>query len=196
VAGIVERRLAGPLGVVQTLRSERQAIEHETVAGRAVRDQACERAKAVVGECYDVVWNRVGRPRIDTQLDLVFPGGIGAVVDGPADSLALRIGAVRDLLGRGLHPRIPADVVTTWSARLADEAAAVATAAEVVARTSARAHLAERAFFAVTRGVHGALTATKRDLKSAGLTEAAIHEIIPSRPGPRAADPAPGPVQS
>lgn len=179
---IVDLRLGRILGLIAALVIDRRALAETLLSLRATRDVAVAHASAVVAECYDVLWNRVGRPALDSQLDLLFPGGASAYIDGPVESFADRLGVLVDLLGRGLHPRISAELATEWSAKISAQRTAIAAAVSAHSGPAVHDQMLERVYYALVRGLQAGLAATKRDLKSEGMNEAHIHEIIPDRP--------------
>jgi hypothetical protein len=70
-AEIIERRLVPTMELVTSAQAERLPLEEQLVTLRATRDASCARSSAIIGECFDMVWNRVGRPRSDARLDLI-----------------------------------------------------------------------------------------------------------------------------
>ncbi len=178
---IVEHRLAPTLGLLDTVENERKPLEEQLVTLRATRDASAARAEALVGECFDVVWNRVGRPRVDSRLDLMFPGGVGAYTDGSVETLPDRMGVLIDLLGRNLHPQLTSDLTTEWATKLAPARAELAAANTAIVAPLVRNNVLDRVYYSLVRTVQAGLVATKRDLKSEGFSEAQIHEIIPDR---------------
>lgn len=182
VEAIVDRRLGSIETVVTGIEEERRALDLELTTKRAARDAANERARATVNACHDTLWNDVGRPGNDPLLGIVFPGGASYYVEGAMEDRADRLGILIDLLERRIHPRIAEESVATWVARLTADRDACRAASDDLRGPAARAEQAERAYFALVRSAHAGLVNAKRDLKSEGITEAEIHEVIPSRP--------------
>jgi len=180
-AEIVEHRLTPTMGLLDTVKGERAPLEEQLVTLRASRDASAGRAEALVGECFDVLWNRVGRPRSDSRLDLMFPGGVGAYTDGSVEGLPDRMGVLIDLLGRNLHPLLTSELTTEWATKLGPARTELAAANTAIVAPLARSTVLDRTYYSLVRTLQTGLMATKRDLKSEGFSEAQIHEIIPDR---------------
>ena len=185
VATIVDRRLSSVATVVTEIEGERRSLDLSITTQRAARDAANERAKATVNACHDALWNDIGRPAHDVAFATIFPGGAGYYTEGGMDDRAERLDLLVELLGRRLHPRVSAESITAWGIKLTTDRDACRAASEALRGPAARAEQVERAYFAVVRSAHAALGSTKRDLKSDGVTEAEIHEVIPNRPRTR-----------
>ena len=97
----------------------------------------------------------------------------------------MRIGVLVDHLRRQPHPRFTAEHTSGWAEKLTVERDAVAAASEALRAPTVRREQMERAYFAIVRTAQAALANCKRELKLEGMTEARIHEVIPSHPRPR-----------
>lgn len=124
--------------------------------------------------------------RIRTVVLVLFWGGVSAYTSGSMESFQDRIAVLVDLLSRGLHPQITAELVAEWSPKLEAARASVTATNAALASPVVRQTVLERSYVSVARRLQSALAAVKRDLKSEGLTEPQIHEIIPDRPRPSA----------
>jgi hypothetical protein len=150
-----------------------------------VESAKCELA---IGAARDALWNALGRPRPSPAMDKVFPDGVLTYLRGEK-------GDQPEVMGV-LASRILAVAPGIWPAQLrAALAADITTHRESLQRaldahrpTKAAARIARSVYRAAVQTAHDRLRAFKRDLLSLGMTEAAIHEIIPDASRPEHGD--------
>ncbi len=141
-----------------------------------VESGKCELA---IGAARDALWNAIGRPRPSPAMDKVFPDGVLTYQHGDK-------GDQPEILGV-LASRILAAAPGIWPAQLRETLAADITTRRESLQRALDAHRPTKATARITRSVyraavetaHDRLRAFKRDLLSLGMTEAAVHEIIP-----------------
>jgi hypothetical protein len=121
----------------------------------------------------------LGRPKQSPALDTVFPGGITTYTAGDPSGQPVLMQVLRARILAGSAPQWTEPKRQGWAAEI--EALRVTYAAAVDAHRplEAAAMVAEAGYRAAVRGGLARLRSFKRDLKSLGLNEAQIHEIIP-----------------
>lgn len=152
-------------------------------------------ARAAVGATLDAMWNALGRPRQHAAFDAVFPGGIALYTDAPREQRPTVLRAIAARITAATDARWPEALRTTWAAALD------AVHGPLVSATSSMDD-AEGAFRVATTSHDTAVRSTalrnlvafKRDLKTLGMTEAQVGEIIPDAPRPTPAAPPLAPV--
>lgn len=165
------------------------AIEPELADARAILAEllaalraANDDADAVTDRTYDDTWNDVGRPAHDRHLALMYPGGAGYYTDGDTAGQPARMELLAKLYDRKLHPRLSAEKSAAYAARIREAAAALKGAHDAAAGPMSNVTLLERTRTALGRVCQFDLASLKRAFKIDGMSEAAIHEIIPDRP--------------
>lgn len=164
------------------------------------------KADTGIGGVRDAMWNALGRPRQSPHMDEVYPGGVGIYTSGDPRG--------QPLLMKILHARILSAAAPQWAMISRQAWAAEVEALQVPYAAAVEAHrpaeasetVADAGYRAAVRSGHSRLGSFKRDLKSLGMTETQIHELIPDdgagKPAPKAkaakvdaapkAEPAPG----
>ncbi len=137
------------------------------------------KADAGIGSVRDAMWNALGRPRQSQHMDEVFPGGVGTYTSGDPLGQPLLMQVLQARILSASAPQWSDDKRNGWAAEI--EALRVPYAATVEAHQPAEATMvvAEAGYRAAVRAGLARLVSFKRDLKSLGLTETQIHEIIP-----------------
>jgi hypothetical protein len=165
------------------------AIEDELEAGRAILAPLLaalkaenDNADAIVDRTYDDTWNDVGRPASDRYLALMYPGGADYYTDGDTPGQPARMELLAKLYDRKLHPGLPAEKAVAYAARIREAAAALEADVKATTGPAANVALLERVRTALGRVCQFELMSLKRAFKIDGMSEAAIHEIIPDRP--------------
>lgn len=163
-------------------------VEAKTVADAAWILVLAEDAKADtgIGSVRDKMWNALGRPKYSSHLDEVFPGGIGTYTAGDPSGQPLLMKVLHARILAGSAPQWTEALRQGWAAEIEALRAPYATAVETHRPTEAAATVAEVGYRAAVRAGHARLRSFKRDLKSLGLTETQIHEIIPDAGAGRA----------
>lgn len=137
------------------------------------------RADIGIGDVRDRMWNALGRPRQSKELESVFPGGVSTYTSGDPTNQPLLMQVLRTRILTVEAPRWTDAMRQGWATEI--EALRVPYQAAVDAHRAAEAALmvAEAGYRSAVRAGHARLVAFKRDLKTLGLTETQIHEIIP-----------------
>lgn len=153
----------------------RQVEQTAWVAVLAIDDKA----DTGIGGVRDRMWTALGRPKHSAELDTVFPGGIGTYTAGDPTKQPILMQVLQARILAGAAPRWTQAMRQGWADEI--EALRVPYQAAVDAHRPHEAALmvAEAAYRAAVRAGHTRLRSLKRDLKSLGLTEAQIHDIIP-----------------
>jgi hypothetical protein len=141
-----------------------------------------ERADAAIDRVYDDTWNDVGRPANDRYLALMFPGGAGYYTDGDTPGQPARMELLARFYDRKLHPKLTAEQSMAYAGRIREAAAALKADIDAAATPAANVTLLERVLTALGRIAQFELASLKRTYKNDGMTEAAIHAILPDRP--------------
>jgi hypothetical protein len=182
---LAEQRLGPVIEAVTTLEADIASVE--TVAGPALAALAAENVKAdrLLGKVSDDVWNAIGRPASDPYYSLLFPGGYGRYADGDVKEQPARMTLLVELLRRGVHPQLSADVAEPCAQAVEVAAAALRDKVEAAGTLSGKLVMLGRMRDAVARAAQMELSALKRIYKAHGLSEAEIHTVIPAhtRPG-------------
>ncbi len=184
--GLVRERAEQGIGPVLAMID---ATEAELEIGRAVLSplQAAvrmenESADDAIDRVYDDTWNDVGRPANDRYLALMFPGGADYYTDGDTPGQPARMELLARLYDRKIHPKVEPDQSTAYAVRIREAAAALKADIDAAATPAANVALLERVLLALGRSAQFELASLKRTYKNDGMTEAAIHAIIPDRP--------------
>lgn len=167
------------IGAVETDLKEAQTVLAPLRAELLAEN---DRADASLMRVYDDVWNDAGRPASDRHLNLLFPGGAAYYTEGDLPGQPLRMELLARLFDRKLHPLLTPEQHASYAERVRDAATALKADLEAIAEPQASLTLLERVLTALGRNAHFELGNLKRAYKSDGMTEAAIHEIIPDRP--------------
>jgi hypothetical protein len=184
--GLVRERAELGLGPVVAMIA---ATEDELETARAVLAPLSaearmenERADAVIDRVYDDTWNDVGRPGYDRYLALMFPGGADYYTDGDTAGQPTRMELLARFYDRNLHPKVDPAQAKVYAARLREAALALKADIDAAATPAANVALLEQVLLALGRSAQFELASLKRTYKNDGMTEAAIHTIIPDRP--------------
>lgn len=192
-----EEGLSPVIAMVDAIEAELDAAR-KVLAPRAAEVSAeNDRADAAINRIYDETWNDVGRPANDRYLALLYPGGAAYYTDGDLPAQPTRMELLAKLYDRKLHPKLTPAQCESYAARIREAAAALQADIDLTTTPAANVALLERVRTALGRIAQFELANLKRTFKSDGMTEAAIHDIIPDRPVARkpkkgeAAPPAP-----
>ena len=170
---------------VQTMASAKSGLDVAVETDRTVGAQlvAAEKsADIAAGSVRDEMWNLLLRTRDSTTLEAVFPGGVLEYTTVAREAKPTLLAELRGRIG-AMPPTAgpwPEVTRTEWADRI--EAAGTALSSALDSERDARVGLrvAEATYRAVVRMGWLAVVAFKRALKSLGMSEALIHEIIPS----------------
>lgn len=178
-----EARLAPVLALVEPLEAELAEARRASAALVAALDAADHDADIVVRASADRIWNAIGRPARDAGFELLFPSGSGYYVDGDVEEQPHRMRLLVGLLRRGVHPRLAADVAAAVADELEQAAVRLAAAVDAARAPRTQVTLLSRTRTALGRTAALELADYKRLLRAHGVSEAAVHEVIPDRPG-------------
>lgn len=184
--GLVRERAEQGIGPVLAMND---AAEAELEIGRAVLTplhaavrMENESADDTIDRVYDDTWNDVGRPAHDRYLSLMFPGGADYYTDGDTPGQPARMELLARLYDRKLHPKLDPAKSTAYAVRIREAAAALKADIDAAAAPAANVALLEQVLLSLARSAQFDLASLKRTYKNDGMTEAAIHTIIPDRP--------------
>ncbi len=146
-----------------------------------VESGKCELA---IGATRDALWNALGRPRPSPAMDKVFPNGVLTYRHGDRADQPEILGVLVSRILAAAPGLWPAQLRETLAADITTRRESLQRALDAYRPTKATARIARSVYRAAVETAHDRLRAFKRDLLSLGMTEAAVHEIIPdaSRP--------------
>ncbi len=137
------------------------------------------KADTGIGGVRDAMWNALERPRQSPHMDGVFPGGVSTYTSGDPRGQPLLMQVLSARILSASAPQWSEDKRKGWSAEIETFRVPYAAAVEAHRPAEATEIVAEAGYRAAVRAGHSRLVSFKRDLKSLGLTETQIHEIIP-----------------
>jgi hypothetical protein len=186
----VRERVEEKLGPYEPIleRTAQAVVDAEAVArdAQARVDYLEAVAHRTVGEVRDEVRNALGRPARHDLLDMLFPQGISTVTEAPVARAPVAMGVIAGRMSE-LDPALAGPLAARlpeWAARLTAAATPLGEAVEAAARTSTRADFARADRATAVRAAWVQLPRLKRRLRSDGLTEAQVHEVIPAMRAP------------
>jgi len=184
--GIVKERAEVGIGpvvaMVDATEQELQAARTQLAPLSANLHAENDCADALLNRIYDETWNDVGRPANDRYLALMYPGGAGYYTDGDTAGQPARMELLAKLYDRALHPKLTKEQSGAYAVRIREAAAALKLDVDAAAAPAANVALLERVRTALGRVAQFELVNLKRMFKVDGMSEAAIHVIIPDRP--------------
>lgn len=142
-------------------------------------------ADIAIGTVRDEMWNALGRPRQSPHMDEVYPGGVSTYTAGDPRNQPLLMSVLHARILAASAPQWPEAKRTAWAATIEAVRAPYETAVNTHRPTEAAVTVAEAGYRAAVRTGHARLRSLKRDLKSLGLSETQIHEIIPDASSPK-----------
>jgi hypothetical protein len=179
-----ETRLAAVGDSIESIETRVGEAEKAMVTLQATVDSAKEAADDVLGRVSDEIWNTVGRPRSDSTLAMLFPGGIPYYVKGPVQEQPARMELLARLLESGLHPRIPTDQAAAHAVAITASTATLRAALDAASGPRTQLQLLDRVRRTVATSAQLELQNLKRIYKAERFSEADIHATIPDRPEP------------
>ena len=179
VAEVAQGRLAGAIAAIDVaIDCWEAADEAETRAWEAVLVQDVK-SDLGISRVRDAMWNMLGRPRVCPVLDQVFPGGVETYTAGDPRRQPVLMQVLRSRLATASAPGWPREQCEAWAAKIEALRAPYEAAVEAHRPAEAAMMVADVHYrWAVHEGQE-CLLAYKRDLRSLGLTQEEIHEIIP-----------------
>lgn len=182
-----EQHLAPVIAMIAAVADELQLARATLAPLAAALGAENAAADATLNRIYDETWNDVGRPANDRLLALMYPGGAAYYTDGDTPGQPVRMELLAKLYDRKLHPKLTAAQCEAYATRVRAAAAALEADVDASAPAFANVTLLERVRTALGRVAQFELANLKRSFKIDGMSEAAIHEIIPDRPAPKKA---------
>ncbi|UQA56779.1 hypothetical protein [Polyangium aurulentum] len=179
---VAEERLASVMAAIEQTETELAQAEAQAIPIFAALEAENLKADRLLGKVSDDIWNAVGRPASDPYYGILFPGGFAHYADGDVTAQPARMTVLVELLRKGMHPTLPADVALASADAI--EAAANELRVRVDAASVPRAKLATlgRMRDSVARTAQTVLSGLKRIYRGYGFTEAEVHTVIPDRP--------------
>ena len=132
-----------------------------------------------IGGVRDAMWNALERPRQSPHMDEVFPGGVGTYTSGDPRGQPLLMQVLRARILSASSPKWTEIARQGWASEIESLRVPYSAAVEAHRPAEAMETVADAGYRAAVRAGHGRLVSFKRDLKSLGLTETQIHELIP-----------------
>jgi hypothetical protein len=136
-------------------------------------------ADILVGATRDEMWNALGRPKQSPHMDEVYPEGIGTYTSGDPRGQPVLMQVLHARILAASAPQWPEAKRNAWASAIEAKREAYDVVVKSYLPVEAAVVVAEASYRAAVRGGQARLRNFKRDLKSLGLTEAQIHEIIP-----------------
>jgi hypothetical protein len=177
-----EHGLGPIIAMIDAIEAELKTARELLAPLLAALNAENEKADATIDRIYDDTWNDVERPANDRYLALMFPGGAGYYTDGDTPGQPARMELLAKLYDRNLHPKLTAVQSSVFAARIRDAASALKADIDAAATPAANVALLERVRTALGRIAQFEIANLKRSYKNEGMSEAAIHGIIPDRP--------------
>jgi len=134
-----------------------------------------------IGAVCDEIRNLMGRPKQSIDYDLIVNGGMSGWTDGDPGRQPAMMSLLAQNIRGSSHPKL-AEKKEDWAKRIEAKAAAQAEAAKPAEASYARVTFLTLQRRTLADALQVALVRFKRDLKSQGMTEAQVHEIIPDVP--------------
>jgi hypothetical protein len=199
VAVKATERLTDPMQQMAVAKGSLDAAVEVTRTAEAATAAALKAAAVTVGSVHDEMYNLVLRANDSAALEAVFPGGIGWYSEAPREAKAAMLAELRDRIEATPAEAWAPDARAEWAARVEGARTPLDTAVREQRDARIAQLIVAARYRATTRVAWLALVAFKRDLKSLGMSEALVHEIIPSVPqrrGGASSGPDPGPGAS
>jgi hypothetical protein len=177
-----ERFLGGVVARCKALRRAAEDVADAAVDAASAFAAADRRARATLGRVRDEIFNRIGRRKGNPAFQIMFPDGAITVLRCPEERRAARAVAVALRIDT-IELRGVSEMLRRGLARKVREAAdALSKAHQAKVQAKAAAQDAKSDYVVAARAGARLLSRFKKHLAAEGMTEAAIHEIIPHRP--------------
>ena len=174
-----------------TLAADKQAAAVEADTWAVVLAEAAK-SDLIIGSVRDAMWNALGRPRLTTLLDQVFPEGVATYTSSDPKMKPMLMQVLVARILSATAPSFTKERKDGWVAQLESRRNAFQEAVDAHRPIEAAATVAHIGYRGAVRTALARLRDFKRDLRSLGLDQAAIGEIIPSdHRSPREVTPAP-----
>ena len=179
IADACKSRLEKPVQAIENARALHLSAQKTASAAWLIVLARDDHADTVIGTVRDEMWNALGRPRQSAPMDEVFPGGIGTYTAGDPRYQPVLMQILQSRILAASASQWTEPKRTAWAASIEAVRGPYESAVNAHRPADAAAVVAEAGYRAAVRAGHARLRNLKRDLKSLGLTEAQIHEIIP-----------------
>ena len=185
IADATKARLEAPILAIEKQELLLKDAEKTASVSWVLVKAADGPADLTIGSVRDEMWNAMGRPHKCTPLEEVFPDGIGTYTEAdPMDQPLLMEVLMARIIGASAPQWTEAKRIA-WAATIDAVRVPYADAVTKHRPIAAAQVVAEAGYKAAVKAGHTGMRCLKRDLKSLGLTEAQIHEIIPDAGKPR-----------
>jgi hypothetical protein len=185
IAEAAKNRLEVPLQAIENADTLMQAAEKTASAAWIIVLAMDNTADIAIGSVRDEMWNALGRPRQSPLMDEAFSGGVGTYTNGDPRKQPVLMEILRASILAASAPQWSEPKRTAWAATIETARVPYKEAVEAHRPLEAAETVADAGYRAAVRTAHARLVSYKRDLKSLGLTEAQIHEIIPDASSPK-----------
>ncbi|MBK9260547.1 MAG: hypothetical protein IPM54_12055 [Polyangiaceae bacterium] len=179
IAEACKDRLAPSVQAIENAKTLYEATRKAASAAWVIVLAMDNDADNAIGSVRDEMWNALGRPRQSPHMDEVYPGGTKTYTAGDPQGQPLRMAILRARILSASAPQWPEQKRAAWADTIEAARVPYASAVDAYRPTEAAETVAEAGYRSAVRAAHARLVSFKRDLKSLGLTEAQIHEIIP-----------------
>jgi hypothetical protein len=179
IAAAAEARIGPAVAAINAAVAVRDPANKAESASWALVLAEDAKSDPGIGSVRDAMWNALGRPKQSTHLDEVFPGGISTYTAGDPRGQPLLMQVLQSRILSASAPQWSDEKRKGWATEIEVLRVPYHAAVEAYRPAEAAALIAETGYRAAVRSGHARLRTFKRDLKSLGLTEAQIHEIIP-----------------
>jgi len=179
IADACKSRLETSVSAVELAKTANDAAHKAENASWGIVLAMDTNADITIGSTRDEMWNALGRPRQSPQMDEVFAGGVRIYTSGDPRNQPVLMHLLHARILAASAPQWPEQKRIAWAASIEAVRAPYESAVNDHRPIEAAAMVTEAAYRAAVRTAHARLKSLKRDLKSLGLTESQIHEIIP-----------------
>lgn len=179
IAAACKSRLETSQVAINNAQMLHQATEQAQSAAWTIVLAKDNDADIAIGSVRDEMWNALGRPRQSPQMDEVFPGGVATYTAGDPSNQPILMQILQSRMTSASAPQWPEAKRIAWVATIEASRLPYEAAVKAHQPAEAAATVALAGYRAAVRSAHARLRSLKRDLKSLGLSEAQIHEIIP-----------------
>lgn len=179
IAAAATERLGPAVSAIDGAATLRKAARKTAGAAWILVLAEDSKADTGLGGVRDAMWNALGRPRQSPHMDEVFPGGVSTYTSGDPRGQPLLMQVLYARILSASAPQWSEDKRKGWAAEIETLRVPYAAAVEAHRPAEATDIVAEAGYRSAVRAGHSRLVSFKRDLKSLGLTETQIHELIP-----------------
>ena len=179
IAAAAASRLEAPVNAIESAGTLLKSARKTAASAWVLVLAEDARSDPGIGSVRDAMWNALERPRQSPYMDQVFPGGVSVYTSGDPRGQPLLMQVLQARILSCSSPKWPEIARQGWASEIESLRVPYAAAVDAHRPAEAMETVADAAYRAAVRAGHGRLVSFKRDLKSLGLTETQIHEIIP-----------------